>query len=65
MWRIEATTCFQGGDINFSKVKKRLGCNQNPMSRQDNERIKIFMSQHEKGSSDQNSVADKRNGVTT
>ena len=52
MWRNDAATCFQGRDINFSKVKKRLGRNRNPMSIQDNEQINNFKSQHENGSCD-------------
>ena len=51
--------------INFSKKKKRFESDLNPMSQQDNEKKNNFKSQHEKGSCDQESVADKRNEVAT
>ena len=37
-------TSFEGRDINFSKVKKRLGLDLNPMSQQNNEQINNFKS---------------------
>ena len=52
MRRNEVATCFRGRDINFSKEKKLFESNLNPMSRQDNEKINNFKSQHEKGSCD-------------
>ena len=44
MGRNDVTTCFEGRDINFSKEKKRLGRDLNPMSRQDNEKKNNFKS---------------------
>ena len=49
----------------FQQGTKRLGRDLNPMSRQDNEKINNFKSQHEKENCDQGSVADNRNEVTT
>ena len=49
----------------FQQGKKRLGRDLNPMSRQENEKTNNFKSQHEKGSHDQELVADNRNEVTT
>ena len=40
-----------------------MGHDLNPMSRKDNEQTNTFKSQHEKGSYDQELVANKRNGV--
>ena len=37
MWINDVATCFSGRDIDFSKEKKRLGRDLNPMLRQDNE----------------------------
>ena len=48
--------------MDFSKEKKRLGRDLNSMLRQDHEQ-KQFKSQHEKGSCDQELVADNKNGV--
>ena len=49
----------------FQQGKEKQGRNLNPMSRQENEQTNNFKSQHEKGSCDQELVADKRNGVAT
>ena len=49
----------------FHQGKEKQDHNLNPMSRQDNEQRNNFKSQHEKGSCDQESMADKRNGVAT
>ena len=61
----DVATFFYGRDIDFSKEKKRLSHDLKPMSLQDNEQINNFKSQHERGSCNQESVADKRNGVAT
>ena len=49
----------------FQFGKEKRDRNLNPMSRQENEQTNNFKSQNEKGSCDQESVADKRNGVAT
>ena len=49
----------------FQLGKEKRDRNLNPMSRQENEQTNNFKSQHEKGSCDQESVEDKRNGVAT